>query len=108
MAVEETNIANRLRAEASARGDRLFRNNRGKFRTMDGLRTVEAGLSAKGSSDLIGWTRVKITPDMVDSEIAVFTAVEVKTSKGKISKEQQDFIDAVNAAGGIGKIVRGD
>lgn len=108
MAVEETNIANRLRCEASERGDRLFRNNRGKFRTMDGLRTVEAGLSAKGSSDLIGWTRVKITPDMVGSVFAIFSAIEVKTSKGKISKEQQDFIDAVNAAGGIASVIIGD
>lgn len=108
MAIEETNIVNRLRSEASERGDRLFRNNRGKFRTMDGLRTVEAGLSAKGSSDLIGWTRVKITPEMVGSVIAVFTATEVKTSKGKVSKEQQDFIDAVNAAGGIANVFIGD
>jgi ribosomal protein S19 len=113
MAVEETNIANRLRCEASERGDRLYRNNRGRFRTLDGLRTVEAGLSAKGSSDLIGWTRVKITPDMVGDTLAVFTAREVKTKNGsKRSKKewqhQLDFIDAVNKAGGIASVVIGD
>jgi len=108
MATEESNIVNKLRCEASERGDKLFRNNRGKFRTLDGLRVVEAGLSSKGSSDLIGWTRVKITPDMVGSFACIFTAVEVKTAKGKKRKEQQDFIDLVNNAGGYGSFYYGD
>ena len=107
MAVNETNIVNKLRCEASERGDKLFRNNRGKFRSLDGLRVVDAGLSAKGSSDLIGWTVVTITPDMINKKACIFTAVEVKTSKGKISKEQQDFIDTVNAAGGIASVFIG-
>lgn len=104
MAQEETNIVNKLRAEASARGDRLFRNNRGKFKTLDGLRVIEAGLSASGSSDLIGWTRIEITPDMVGTVHAVFTAVEVKTKKGKASEDQKKFIQMVLDAGGIAKI----
>jgi hypothetical protein len=32
-----------------------------------------------GMSDLIGWTKIQVTPDMVGKEIAMFTAVEVKT-----------------------------
>lgn len=108
MATEESNIVNKLRCEASERGDKLFRNNRGKFRTLDGLRIVEAGLSAAGSSDLIGWTQVKITPDMVGDVVAIFTAIECKTAKGKIKSKQQDFIDLVNEVGGYGSIYYGE
>jgi hypothetical protein len=43
---------------------------------------------------------------MVGTKVAVFTAVEVKTESGKVSKEQQNFINNVNRAGGIGKITR--
>lgn len=39
----------------------LVKNVRGNFRTMDGKRIVAAGLSAKGSSDLIGWRTITIT-----------------------------------------------
>ena len=42
-----------------------------------------------GSADLIGLTEIKITPDMVDKKIAVFTSIEVKTETGKVSKEQR-------------------
>lgn len=51
----------------------------------------------RGSSDLIGWTKVEGS--------AIYTAVEVKMPGGKTAaqrqKEQQSFIDAVNDAGGI-------
>jgi len=35
-----------------------------------------------------------------------FVAIEVKTAKGKMSPEQQAFIDAIEAKGGIGIIAR--
>ena len=70
-------------------------------------RPLHAGL-CEGSSDLIGWTTVEITPDMVGKRIAVFTAAEVKTANGRASHEQANFIEAVRQAGGIAGIVRSE
>jgi hypothetical protein len=53
-----------------------------------------------GSSDLIGWTTV-------DGR-AVFTAIEVKAERGRVSAEQQNFIDQLRAAGGIAGVARSD
>lgn len=106
MASEETQELIWAQLEATKRGDRLFRNNRGMFLTLDGKRKVRAGLEASGSSDLIGFSAVKITPEMVGREIAVFTAVEVKKRgfKGpatETEKKQQGFVDYINKRGGI-------
>lgn len=68
-------------------------------------RPFVAGLIV-GSSDLIGWKSVKITPDMVGKTIAVFSAVEVKTDKGRTSAEQDIFLQNVRNAGGIGIVAR--
>ena len=59
-----------------------------------------------GSSDLIGWRTVTITPDMVGQRIAVFTSIEVKTPTGRVKPEQQQWLDAVQAAGGIAGVAR--
>ena len=85
---------------------RLFRNNRGLFYTLDRKRQVQAGLSAKGSSDLIGWKNTVITADMVGQTVPIFTAIEVKTDTGRLKPEQQHFIDAVKQAGGIAGVAR--
>lgn len=75
---------------------RLFRNNCGALQDASG-RWVHYGL-ADGSSDLIGWT--------VRNGVAVFTALEVKSAKGRVTPEQQQFIDAVREAGGIAGVCR--
>lgn len=59
------------------------------------------------SSDLIGFTPITITPDMIGRKIAVFTAVEVKKTKWKYTATdrevaQKKFLDVVNMNGGIG------
>lgn len=98
---------------------RLFRNNVGvawagtvverdhkkRMLTLSNFRPFHAGLT-KGSSDLIGWTSVEITSEMVGQKIAVFTAIEAKTGKTRTTEAQQNFIDAVQAAGGIAGIAR--
>ena len=61
---------------------------------------------ARGSADLIGWRTVTITPDMVGQQVAVFTSIEVKTPTGRIRPEQQQWLDAVQAAGGIAGVAR--
>jgi hypothetical protein len=53
-----------------------------------------------GSSDLIGWQSVTVTPDMVGTRVAVFVAVETKSLCGRVTPEQQRFLSAVRGAGG--------
>lgn len=73
--------------------------------TLANARMMQTGL-CKGGSDIIGITPVTITPDMVGETIGVFTAQEVKTEKGRPTKEQMRFIEAVRNAGGIAGIAR--
>ena len=68
-------------------------------------RYVRFGL-CPGSSDLIGWRSLLITPAMVGITVAQFLAPEVKTQKGVESDLQPKFINAVNAAGGCAGFVR--
>ena len=60
----------------------------------------------KGSADLIGWRTITITPDMVGQQVAVFTSIEVKTPTGRVRPEQQQWLKAVQAAGGVAGIAR--
>ena len=82
----------------------MFRNNTGTLRDING-RPVTFGL-CKGSADLIGWSSRTITPEMVGQQIAVFTSIEVKAATGRIRPEQQQWLNAVAAAGGIAGIAR--
>lgn len=70
-------------------------------------RPLHAGL-AEGSGDLIGWTRITITPDMVGQTVAIFTSAEIKTARGRASDGQIAWADAVSGAGGLAAIVRTD
>lgn len=101
---------------ASRAGSTVFRQNVGtgwtgdSFRSPKGVfienpRPLHAGL-CKGSSDLIGWTPVTITEDMVGSTVAVFTALEIKGPSGKLTSEQAHFLAQVHRAGGIAEVVR--
>jgi hypothetical protein len=47
-----------------------------------------------------------IGPEHVGQTMAVFTAVEVKTATGRATREQQAFVQHVQAAGGYAGIVR--
>jgi hypothetical protein len=77
----------------------IMRNNRGRRgKVTYGLNNARF---KTGTSDLIGWTRVEITPDMVGSTVAVFTALEVKADASAAwSTPQADFGYAVIDAGG--------
>ena len=43
---------------------------------------------------------------MVGTQVAVFTSIEVKTPTGRIRPEQQQWLNAVQAAGGIAGVAR--
>ena len=100
----EQRIQQEIRIACSTGDTRLFRNNTGTLKDQHG-RPVQFGL-CKGSADLIGWKRVTITPDMVGQQVAVFLSIEVKTPAGRIRPEQQQWLDAVQAAGGIAGVAR--
>lgn len=70
-------------------------------------RMLNAGLH-KGSSDLIGWKSIKITPEMVGKNIAVFTSIEGKKHNGRISPEQTLWIQVIRNAGGIAGVARSE
>lgn len=90
---------------ACGKGDcRLFRNNTGTLKDANG-RPVQFGL-CKGSADLIGWKQLTITPDMVGQQVAVFVSIEVKNPTGRLRPEQQQWLNAVQAAGGVAGIAR--
>lgn len=117
MANAETAIQNAVLLRMSASGAVVFRQNTGQLWAgrvvaqdhgrvvLDDARPVRAGLCT-GSSDIIGWKPVTVTSDMVGSTVAIFVAAEVKTSIGKPTKEQSNFLAAVLRDGGIAGIVR--
>ncbi len=100
----EQQIQQEIRIACSNGDTRLFRNNTGTLKDQSG-RPVSFGL-CKGSADLIGWTTRTITPEMVGQQVAVFTSIEVKTATGRLRPEQQQWLDAVQAAGGIAGVAR--
>lgn len=63
-------------------------------------RPLSAGLCT-GSSDLIGWKTVDITPDMLGRRVAIFAAIEGKSERGRLREEQERFLAVVRRAGGI-------
>jgi hypothetical protein len=95
----------------------LYRNNVGTgYQGQKGLvngqevitnpRIINFGLCV-GSSDLIGYTEVLITPEMVGRRIAVFTAIEVKLPGKKERPEQARYIKNVQNSGGIAGVANG-
>ena len=100
----EQTIQQQIRLICSRGPVRLHRNNTGTLRDANG-RPVQFGL-AKGSADLIGWTTRTITPDMVGQRVAVFTSIEVKSATGRLKPDQRQWMEAVQAAGGIAGVAR--
>jgi hypothetical protein len=109
---------NRLRIHASENNGRLFRNNVGeawagkskwvltnigKLFTLLSPSRIKFGLT-EGSSDLIGWKTIEITPDLIGRKIAVFWAVEEKTGRDTLSEEQANFLNQVSSSGGIAEL----
>lgn len=103
--MKESAIQIAVRLALSKAGSVMFRNNQGQFQTPDG-RWIKYGVCNPGGSDLIGWTSIEVTPDMIGKRVAVFTAAEVKTSRGKTTAAQENFIEQVRKAGGFAGVCR--
>jgi VRR-NUC domain len=104
----ERDIQNDILREIS-RGDvRLFRQNagfawQGTVIEQTPTRLVLANprplkMGAPGMSDLGGWVTV--------DRIAVYTALEIKSARGRPTPEQLAFIDTVRRAGGRAGVAR--
>lgn len=102
--VEETALVARLLLRCSELGARIFRNNVGKLQDRNG-RVVTYGLCV-GSSDLIGYLPVTITPAHVGQTLAVFVAIEAKSEMGRLRPEQQQFLKVVQQHGGLACVAR--
>jgi len=105
--VNETDLLHKILVLASKAGLRLSRNNCGSLQNKQG-QYVTYGVFNPGGSDLIGFTPVIITKDMVGKQVAVFTAIEAKVKNRRTTDQQQHFIEFVNDNGGIARIVMDD
>lgn len=117
--MRESEIQSRIRIAVAKLGAVLFRCNTGLAWTgevtrinpttilIKNARPFHAGLT-RGGSDLIGWNSVIVTEAMVGRKIAVFSAVECKNPHGRITAEQENFLDQLNRAGGIAVIARSE
>ena len=100
----EQQIQQQIRLSCSRGPVRLYRNNCGVLQDRRGV-PVRYGLQP-GSSDLIGWRTVTVTPEMVGQQLAVFTSIEVKAASGRLRPAQRQWLDAVQAAGGVAGVAR--
>ncbi len=90
----ETDIMNEIRLALSSAGHMNFRGNVGKVKTIDG-RWFTTGLP-EGFSDLFGFRK---------SDAKAFF-IEVKTPAGKLRKDQERFLSAMQKRGAITGVAR--
>lgn len=118
--MNEEEVQNKARLEASKQGYLLFRNNTGVLKNAYG-RPIRFGLcndSAKlnqsvKSSDLVGIRRVLITEDMVGDYIGQFIAIECKHGNWKYTgtareRAQKKFMDIIANNGGYAFFYNGN
>lgn len=115
--MRESDIQRLVQLAASGRGWTTWRNNTGQAWAGDAQhladgsvlirnpRPLHAGL-CKGSSDLIGLRPAIIAPEMVGATVAQFVAIEIKTARGRVSPEQQQFLEFVRSKGGLAIVAR--
>jgi hypothetical protein len=116
----EGRVQSLVRLAAPNVGMRLFRNNVGVLKDERGV-PVRYGLANDSpalnkrlkSSDLIGWRRLPITPEMVGYVVAQFVAIECKregwkpSTRDKHEAAQGAWLALVTADGGYAKFVTG-
>ena len=111
----ESEVSQDIQIEAMHHACNLMRNNSGSLPDVNGtpVRFGLGNISKKHndkikSSDLIGITKVTITPEMVGKTLGIFTAIEVKKEAWNPDKKfdaretaQNNFINWVKLNGGI-------
>ena len=66
---------------------------------------IKYGLTP-GSADLVGFKKIKITPDMVGKEIARFLSIEIKPEKAAVQPNQKNWYTFIRSFGGLAGIAR--
>lgn len=116
--VLEAEVLKHVRLALSKLGSIMFRQNVGQAWAAKSGKVIVKGTSVfiedampvtmglfKGSGDLIGWMPMFVTQEMVGKQVAVFTSIEVKrTTGGRTSKEQKNWVQVVKGWGGIAGI----
>lgn len=97
MSEAHTNLVRTLR-KAAAPGTILFPYANGLYKTLQGNPIT---LGVPGVLDLIGYTMMTVTQEMVGKSLPIFTAIDAKVGKDITRQTQKDFIAAITAAGGI-------
>lgn len=114
--MSEGAVMRTLMLYASEHGAVLFRNQVGHYviaqkdcKSCQRFGThLKSGLCV-GSSDLIGYTPVLVGEQHVGRTLALFTGIEAKREVGGVvSDEQRRFLIAVETAGGIQGVARGE
>jgi hypothetical protein len=115
--MNEKAIQSTVMLAASQAGLTIWRNNTGQAWTGDATRLKDGSVLirnprplhvglCKGSADLIGIRPVVVTPEMLGQTLAQFTAIEVKTPRGKLSEPQARFLAFVESKGGLALVAR--
>lgn len=119
----EAGVQSRVRLEAAQKGVRLWRNNVGALKDVDG-RPVRYGLANDSkalnervkSGDLIGWRRHVVVPADIGRTLAVFVSRECKPPDWRPPRSgdelerfeaQQRWAQLVQRDGGDAQIVQG-
>ena len=115
--MKESPIMKRILLDCGHGDTRLFRANVGQawagvaIRQPNGVDVLVKNaypvkFGHKGMSDLIGWRSVLVTEAMLGRKLAVYTAIEAKSTTGRPSDDQRVFIDLVLAAGGMAGVAK--
>src|SRR5258708_26366955 len=105
--ITEAHVNDVIRDFSASRDDLvLWRNSRGMI-DLPGGGKLRYGVGPNGASDWIGYRTVRVTQEMVGSEVAQFIAVEAKApDAGATPPHQEAFLRAVRAGGGMGFLAR--
>lgn len=108
MTATESQILRDIRAALGREPDvKLWRLSQGGAVSRSG-QTYRAGLSVNGASDLIGILRYTEDSGYGSGPMSTgrFIALEVKTDRGRLRREQVLFLELVRRLGGFAAVVR--